>query len=79
MKRIICYLIGIYYFFIYGVRISGHDYVEEDDGRLRCRRCGFKDQAFAYIRIASNAIKCIYCKQIFYVEDDQIWKINHKC
>lgn len=40
--RPICWLTEVYYQFRYLQIISGHDYVEQDDGTLRCEVCGKK-------------------------------------
>jgi len=41
--RAICFLVEVYLWFKYptGYSISGHDYVEQDNGELVCSRCGY--------------------------------------
>lgn len=37
-----CFVRTVYYWFRYpvGFYISGHDYIEQKDGSLRCKDCG---------------------------------------
>lgn len=78
-KKIYCYLKEIYYLFIYQTHISGHNYIEDEDGRLICSVCGYKDNSFSFIRIAFNAIKCYYCGEILYLKEDENFNILHTC
>jgi len=36
----ICWLTEIYYALFYNALISGHSYVEQNDGSLKCEVCG---------------------------------------
>jgi len=79
LNQIICYLIEFFYLLKYNINISGHKYVEDDDGRLTCIRCGYKNIDFEFVKIAKNAIKCYYCGKIFYIKDMNNINIKHIC
>lgn len=36
----ICWFTGIYYQVVYKQIISGHSYIEQEDGNLKCEICG---------------------------------------
>lgn len=38
--RPICWITEVYYAIFYNSLISGHDYIEQDDGSLKCDICG---------------------------------------
>jgi hypothetical protein len=39
--RPICWITEVYYQFRYNEIISGHEYIEQEDGSLKCDICGF--------------------------------------
>lgn len=36
----ICFITEVIYSARYGIPVSGHDYIEQDNGELKCDMCG---------------------------------------
>lgn len=77
MKRILCWLIGVYYSIKHNVSIDGH-YYEMKCGVTYCTRCGHIP--LRYERISINAVKCCRCGVILFHDYSDEWNpIKHEC